>query len=103
MTYEWTAGLKDGGGYVLFDRFCLPGLFPVAVVGALIMARFPFKAQIPVITALVVFGVLLYVQWAWNLHILPGWLTERTLQTRWPGYIFPPWTKAGTQFYPWPP
>jgi hypothetical protein len=103
LTYEWTAGLEEGGGFVIFDRFCLPGLFPVAIVGALIMARFPHKVFIPVISILVVFGAMLYAQWALDLHILPDWLTERTLQSRWPGYIFPPWTEAGTQFYPWPP
>jgi hypothetical protein len=99
LTYEWTAGLKDGGGFVLFNRFCLPGLFPVAVVCALIMARFPYKILIPVLVIILVFGALLYAQWAWNLHILPAWLTERTLETWWPGYIFPPWTPAGSQFY----
>jgi hypothetical protein len=35
---------------------------------------------------------MMYAQWALNLHILPDWLTERTLESRWPGYIFPPWS-----------
>jgi hypothetical protein len=95
--------LQEGGGFVIFDRFCLPGLFPAAVIGALVMARFPYKVLIPVMAVLVVFGVMLYTQWALDLHILPGWLTARTLETRWPGYIFPPWSNAGQQFYPWPP
>jgi hypothetical protein len=99
LTYEWTAGLKDGGGFVLFNRFCLPGLFPVVIVCALIMTRFPNKILVPVLAIIVVFGALLYAQWAWNLHILPAWLTERMLTTHWPGYIFPPWTQAGQQFY----
>ena len=99
LTYEWTAGLTEGGGFVLFNRFYLPGLFPVAIVCALIMARFPYKILIPVLAIIVVFGALLYAQWAWNLNILPAWLTERTLGTHWPGYIFPPWTEAGKQFY----
>jgi hypothetical protein len=99
LTYEWTAGLKEGGGFVLFNRFYLPGLFPVAIVCALIMARFPYKVLIPVLVIIIVFGVMLYAQWDWNLHILPDWLTERTLETWWPGYIFPPWTNAGMQFY----
>ena len=103
MTYEWTAGLQKGGGFVIFDRFCLPGLFPVAIVGALIMARFPYRLLIPVMVIIVAFGAVLYAQWALDLHILPGWMTERTLESRWPGYIFPPWTEAGVQFYPWPP
>lgn len=99
LTYEWTAGLKEGGGFVLFNRFYLPGLFPAAIVCALIMARFPYKVLVPVLLLFVVFGALLYAQWAWNLHILPAWLTARTLETHWPGYIFPPWTQAGIQFY----
>ena len=99
LTYEWTAGLKEGGGFVLFNRFYLPGLFPVAIVCALIMARFPYKILIPVLVIIIAFGIMLYAQWAWNLHILPAWLTERTLETWWPGYIFPPWTNAGMQFY----
>jgi len=99
MTYEWTAGLKKGGGFVIFDRFFLPGLFPVAIICALIMARFPYKILIPLLMIIMAFGAILYAQWALNLHILPGWLTERTLETWWPGYIFPPWTKAGIQFY----
>jgi 4-amino-4-deoxy-L-arabinose transferase-like glycosyltransferase len=99
LGYEWTAGLQKGGGFVLFNRFLLPGLFPAVVICALIMARFPYKVLIPVLVILVVYGSLLYAQWALNLHILPAWLTERTLDTRWPGYVFPPWTKAGIQFY----
>jgi hypothetical protein len=103
LMYEWTAGLKDGGGFVLFNRFYLPGLFPIVIICALVMARFPYKVLIPVLIILVVFGALLYAQWALNLHILPGWLSERTLETRWPGYMFPPWTQAGSQFYFAPP
>ncbi len=99
LGYEWTAGIKEGGGFVIFDRFLLPGLFPVAVICALIMARFPYKVLIPVLALIAAFGILLYLQWVLNLHILPAWLTERTLEGRWPGYGFPPWTKAGVQFY----
>jgi hypothetical protein len=109
LTYEWTAGLKMGGGFVIFDRFLLPGLFPVAVICALIMARFSHKLLIPVLAIFVVFGSLLYAQWAHDLNILPAWLTARTLESRWPGYIFPPWSTpyfrpdSGSNFFPWPP
>jgi hypothetical protein len=99
LGYEWTAGLQKGGGFVLFNRFLLPGLFPAAVVCALFMARFPYRVLVPVMAILVVCGALLYAQWALELHVLPAFLTERTLDTRWPGYVFPPWTKAGIQFY----
>jgi hypothetical protein len=99
LCYEWTAALKDGGGFVLFNRFLLPGLFPAVIVSALVMARFPYKVLIPVLVILLVYGVLMYLQWVLNLHILPDWLTLRTLEGRWPGYGFPPWTKSGIQFY----
>jgi hypothetical protein len=104
LTYEWTAGLQKGGGFVIFDRFLLPGLFPVAVICALVMARFPTKAMILVMVVLLAFGCMLYAQWALNLHILPARLTERTLESRWPGYIFPPWStpQGGFGFPPGP-
>jgi hypothetical protein len=102
LTYEWTAEFEKGGGFVIFDRFLLPGLFTVAVIGALIIARFPFKVLIPVMVIILACGILLYAQWAWDLHILPSWLTERTLVSRWPGYIFPPWsTPEGGFGFPW--
>lgn len=99
LTYEWTAGLQEGGGFVIFTRFYLPGLFPVAVIGALVIARFPYRILVPVMLIILVFGAMLYVQWALDLHVLPDWLSERTLETRWPGYIFPPWTEAGKLFF----
>ena len=106
LTYEWTAGLQKGGGFVLFDRFLLPGLFPVAIICALIITRFPYKVLIPVTLIILAFGSALYAQWALNLNILPGWLTERTLVSRWPGYIFPPWVPyppadSGGAYFPW--
>ena len=98
LTYEWTAGLKMGGGFVIFDRFLLPGLFPVIIICALIIARFPLKVLIPVMAILIIYGCLLYAQWALDLHILPDVLTERTLESRWPGYIFPPWSDWSLYF-----
>jgi hypothetical protein len=97
-----------GGGFVLLNRFLLPGLFPVAIVAALTLDRLRKKIWLPVLTLLVAFGALLYLQWALDLHVLPAWLTERTLETRWPGYLFPPWTPwfhpgAGPSGFPFPP
>ena len=109
LGYEWTAGLKDGGGFVLLNRFLLPGLFPIVIVCALFMARFPWKVLIPVMAVFMVYGGMMYAQWALNLHILPAWLTERTLETRWPGYLFPPWSTPyfhpgtiGSDYWPFP-
>ncbi len=108
LGYEWTAGLKMGGGFVLLNRFLLPGLFPIVVIAALVIDRFPLGVLAPVVAALVVWGALLYAQWALDLHILPDWLTVRTLESRWFGYVFPPWTPyfhpgaIGTDYWPFP-
>ncbi len=108
LGYEWTAGLREGGGFVLFNRFLLPGLFPVAVIAALVLARFPLAVIVPVLVVLIGFGSLLYLQWALDLHLLPDQLTFWTLESRWPGYGFPPWTPyfhpgaIGTDYFPFP-
>jgi hypothetical protein len=108
LAYEWTAGLKMGGGFVLLNRFLLPGLFPVVIVAALVLDRLPPWAWASLVALLLAFGILLYLQWALDLHVLPAWLTERLLETRWPGYVFPPWTPwfhpgAGPSGFPFPP
>jgi hypothetical protein len=108
LMYEWTAGIKEGGGFVIFDRFLLPGILPIVIICALVMARFPLKVLIPVMVIIVAIGCVLYAQWALDLHILPSWVTERTLEGRWYGYIFPPWTpyfhpgSTGSDFFPFP-
>jgi hypothetical protein len=106
LTYEWTAGVLPSNGFVIYDRFYLPGLFPLAIIGALILARFPYKILLPVMLIIVIFGAMLYAQWTLNLHILPGVLTERTMGTRWPNYGFPSWIKyppadSGGIYFPW--
>jgi 4-amino-4-deoxy-L-arabinose transferase-like glycosyltransferase len=106
LTYEWTAGLQIGGGFVVFNRFLLPGLFPVVIICALMLARFPYKTLVPVLVVVLAFGILLYSQWALDLKVLPAWLTARSLESRWPGYVFPPWVQypppdSGGQFFPW--
>ena len=107
LCYEWTAGLKEGGGFVIFNRFLVPGLLPVVIICALIMDRIPLKVMAPVLLILIIFGSLLYAQWTLDLHILPQWLTESTLESRWPGYMFPPWTPyfvpgGGPESFPFP-
>jgi hypothetical protein len=71
IMYEWTADFRGGGPFIMFDRFYLPGLFPVVVVCALIIARFPFKLYIPAVVLLVAAAVIFYLQWT-GLNILPG-------------------------------
>ena len=87
LTYEWLAGLREGWGFVLYNRFYLPWLLPNVIVCALIMARFPYKILIPILFIIVAFGAMLYAQWAWNLHILPAWMTSFNYSN----YIWPPW------------
>jgi hypothetical protein len=106
LLYEWTAALKPSSGFVIFDRFLLPGLFPVAIVCALIMARFSLKILIPVLLVLMVYGGMVFSQWALDLKILPQTLTIKTLENRWPGYVFAPWVKyppedSGGTMFPW--
>ena len=92
--YEWTAGIVKGGGMVIFDRFLLPGLFPIVIVCALVLARFPYKALVPALAVLIAYGAMFYLQWNnATLHILPDWVTFRTLDSRWPGHGFAPWTE----------
>ena len=108
LCYEWTAGIKMGGGFVIFNRFLVPGLFPIVLICALILDRFPLKIMVPLLAALIVIGSLLYAQWTLDLHILPSWLTESTLESRWFGYGFPPWIPyfipgGGPETFPFPP
>ena len=87
LTYEWLAGLKEGWGFVLYNRFYLPWLLPLIIVCALIMARFSYKVLIPVLGIIIVSGALLYAQWVWNLHVLPDWMTS----INYSHYIYPSW------------
>jgi hypothetical protein len=79
LMYTWTAKadyMGPGGSLISFDRFYLPGLFPIAVICALIIVRFPCMLYIPFTVLLVGFGSLVYVQWAWELNILPNWFSN---------------------------
>jgi hypothetical protein len=87
LTYEWLVGLKNGWGFVLYNRFYLPWLLPVVIVCALIMARFDYKVLIPALVIILGFGALLYTQWAWNPHFLPDWMTS----FHYDDYFWSPW------------
>jgi hypothetical protein len=87
LTYEWLTGLKNGWGFVLYNRFYLPWLLPVVIVCALIMARFHYKVLIPALVIILGFGAMLYAQWAWNLHFLPDWMTGFNYSD----YFWSPW------------
>jgi len=79
MMYEFTATHGIMRGFISFDRYYLPGLFPLVIVSALVISRFPWKLYIPTIIIFTVFGALVYSQWAWNLHILPAWMFRNSV------------------------
>ncbi|OGN98908.1 MAG: hypothetical protein A2Y58_04580 [Chloroflexi bacterium RBG_13_51_52] len=67
MTYEFTAEyLRSDSSFFRYSRYYLPGLFPVGIVCSLIIARFPRKLSIPLMTAIIAAGVVLYYQVALN-------------------------------------
>lgn len=67
MTYEFTAEfLKSSSSFFRYARYYLPGLFPVAIVCALVIARFPKKFSIPLMVLVIAAGVALYFQVALN-------------------------------------
>lgn len=69
MMYEFTAEyLNEAASFFRYARYYLPGLFPVAIVAALVVARLPKKFCIPLVAAIVVAGVVLYFQVALNPH-----------------------------------
>jgi hypothetical protein len=64
LTYEFTAELRPNfNPYYAIGRFYLPGLFPVAVITSLIVARWPFKLNVPVLLLAVVSGSVLYTHY----------------------------------------
>ncbi len=87
LTYEWLTGLREGWGFVLYNRFYLPWLLPVVIICALIMAGFPYKVLIPVLVIILASGAMLYAQWVWNLHVLPDWMTSLNYSH----YVYPTW------------
>ncbi len=69
MMYEFTAEyLNEGSSFFRYARYYLPGLFPVAVVSALVVARLPKKFVVPIVIAVIVSGAILYFQVALNPH-----------------------------------
>lgn len=72
IMYEWTDSQIVNGSFIIFDRFYLPGLFPLAVISALILARFPAKVAIAITTIAVVLGSGLYLQSLHSGRGLPG-------------------------------
>jgi hypothetical protein len=67
MTYEFTAEyLRSGSSFFRYARYYLPGLFPVAIVSALVISRFPQKLAVPIAIAIIITSSVLYTQVALN-------------------------------------
>jgi hypothetical protein len=67
MLYEFTAEYLTGSSsFFRYTRYYLPGLFPVAIVSALVIARLPKKFIVPIMAAIVASGAVLYFQVALN-------------------------------------
>ena len=67
MMYEFTAEfLRQGSSFFRYTRYYLPGLFPVAAITALVIARLPKKLAFPIVIALIIAGSVLYFQVALN-------------------------------------
>ena len=69
MTYEFTAEyLRSGSSFFRYSRYYLPGLFPVAIICALVVTRLPKKFSIPIMVLIIASGAILYFQVALNPH-----------------------------------
>lgn len=61
LMYEFTAEYLGENSYMIrFARFYLPGLFPVVVICAVVLARVPLKICIPVMLTAVIAGSCIY-------------------------------------------
>ncbi len=67
MMYEFTAEfLTETTSFFRYSRYYLPGLFPVAIICALVIARLPKKYSLPLMVAIMAAGAVLYFQVALN-------------------------------------
>jgi len=64
LMYEFTAeNLGDNSSFIRFARYYLPGLFPIVIICALIIARLPFKLYIPLLAIAIIAGTLIYTDY----------------------------------------
>ena len=67
MMYEFTAEYLAGStSFFRYSRYYLPGLFPVAIISALVISRLPKKIWVPLMVAVIAAGIVLYFQVALN-------------------------------------
>jgi hypothetical protein len=68
ITYEWTAQIGNRP-FIVFARFYLSGLFPLAVVSALLLSKFRAILSLAIIVVILAVSSVLYLQ---SLNIEPG-------------------------------
>jgi hypothetical protein len=94
MMYEWTSTTQMSGipsvamkslHFIVFARFYLPGLLPIAVIVALIAARFPVWLWSVIMIAAVVAGSVMYVQSALAETLIPRLIQPGHIPLRGPG------------------
>ena len=67
--YEFTAtSLKEGATFFRYSRYYLPGLFPMAVICAPVLARLPKAFIIPIMSLIVTTGIVFYLQTALDIN-----------------------------------
>jgi hypothetical protein len=63
LAYDFTADyIGSHISFVRFSRYYLPGLFPIAIISALLMYKWSQKVLLPVMGVLIVVGVIIYIE-----------------------------------------
>jgi hypothetical protein len=63
LAYDFTADYMGNHiSFVRFARYYLPGLFPIALISAMLMDRFPRRILYPVLAVLIIAGIAIYFE-----------------------------------------
>jgi hypothetical protein len=66
LAYDFTAEYPGShSSFVRFALYYLPGLFPIALVSALVMDRWPRRVFVPVLGVLIIAGIVIYASVYW--------------------------------------
>ncbi len=78
VAYEWTANMQmDTRPFMVMARFYLPGLFPLAVISALLLSKIPTKLALGAAAVAAVAGSVIFFQSLHNQQGTPGEGTNR--------------------------
>ena len=73
ITYEWTANQQMATRpFIVMARFYLPGLFPLAVISALLLSKVPTKLALGVTAIAMIAGSIIFLQSLHNQVGTPG-------------------------------